>query len=132
MQNPASGGENSRLPGSSALDRLTGFVVDAFSRAGSESATSAMPVAAVKGTPKSTSIALSLLGRLLFVTVVVLVADELMPSQLGLFGTDSVRNRLGTGGGLREHRRGQQGTGHFARVRGGILAHGGHVLTADR
>ncbi len=86
MQNPASGGENSRQPGSCALDRLTGFVVDALSRATSGSATTATPVAEVEGTRTGTSIALSLLGRLLFVTVVVLVAQELLPSQLGLFG----------------------------------------------
>ena len=86
MQNPASGRESSRQPGSSALDRLTGLVVDALSRAASGSATAATPVAEVEGTRTSTSIALSLLGRLVFVTVVVLVADELMPSQLGLFG----------------------------------------------
>jgi len=86
MQNPGSGGENRRQPGSVALDRLTGFVVDALSRAASGSATAATPVAEVEGTRTSTSIALSLLGRLLFVTVVVLVAEELLPSQLGLFG----------------------------------------------
>jgi len=86
MQNPASGGESNRQPGSSALDRLTGFVVDALSRPASGSATAATPVAEGEGTRTNTSIALSLLGRLVFVTVVVLVAEELMPSQLGLFG----------------------------------------------
>ncbi|MGO9775070.1 MAG: hypothetical protein ACLPM3_00600 [Terracidiphilus sp.] len=86
MQNQASGGESSSQPGSSALDRLTGFLVAALSRGESGSAAAAAPVAAVEVTRTSTSIALSLLGRLVFVTVVVLVAEELLPSQLGLFG----------------------------------------------
>jgi len=86
MQNPASGGESSSQPGSSALDRLTGLLVAVLSRSESGSATAETPVAEVEGTRTGTSIALSLLGRLLFVTVVVLVAQELLPSQLGLFG----------------------------------------------
>jgi hypothetical protein len=86
MQNPASGGERSSQPGWSALDRLTGFLVAALSRGESGSAAAVAPVAAVEGTRTSASIALSLLGRLVFVTVVVLVAEALLPSQLGLFG----------------------------------------------
>jgi len=86
MQNPGSGGESSSHSASSALDRLTGFLVAALGRVEGGSATAATPVAEMEGTRTSTSIALSLLGRLVFVTVVVPVAQELLPSQLGLFG----------------------------------------------